>query len=75
MIELELYAAGMRDLDKIHELAHQLEAVPGLRYKVDSNHDIVYLELDPPTITSRENATIFAPLGLEPRSETELLSA
>src|SRR5437016_1525846 len=54
MIELEVYAAGVRDLNKILELDHQLEAVPGLRYKVDSNHDIVYLELDEPTITFRE---------------------
>jgi len=52
MIELEVYAAGLRDLDKVLELDHQLEAIPGLRYKVDSNHDLVYLELDEPTITA-----------------------
>ena len=34
MIELEVYAAGLRNIDKILELDHQLEAVPGLRYKV-----------------------------------------
>jgi hypothetical protein len=67
MIELEVYAAGVRDLNKILELDHQLEAVPGLRYKVDSNHDIVYLELDEPTITSRQIRTLFVELGLEPR--------
>ncbi len=66
MIELEVYAAGVRDLNKILELDHQLEAVPGLRYKVDSNHDIVYLELDEPTITSRQIRTLFVELGLEP---------
>ena len=59
MIELEVYAAGVRDLNKILELDHQLEAVPGLRYKVDSNHDIVYLELDEPNITFREIRAIF----------------
>ncbi len=87
MIELEVYAAGVRDLNKILELDHQLEAVPGLRYKVDSNHDIVYLELDEPTITFREIRGIFLKLGLEPRfvgaippelrprSKTQLLSA
>ncbi len=87
MIELEVYAAGVRDLNKILELDHQLEAVAGLRYKVDSNHDIVYLELDEPTITVREIRSIFAKLGLEPRfvgeippalrpgSKTQLLSA
>lgn len=67
MIELEVYAAGVRDLNKILELDHELEAVPSLRYKVDSNHDIVYLELDEPTITSREIRNIFVRLGLEPR--------
>ena len=87
MIELEVYAAGVRDLNKILELDHQLEAVPALRYKVDSNHDIVYLELDEPTITLREIRSIFLKLGLEPRfvgeippelrprSKTQLLSA
>ena len=87
MIELEVYAAGVRDLNKILELDHQLETVPGLRYKVDSNHDIVYLELDEPTITFREIRGIFLKLGLEPRfvgaiplelhprSKTQLLSA
>jgi hypothetical protein len=67
MIELEVYAAGVRDLDKILELDHQLEAVPGLRYKVDSNHDIVYMELDEPTVTFREIGMIFRKLSLEPR--------
>jgi hypothetical protein len=67
MIELEVYAAGVRDLDKILELDHQLEAVPGLRYKVDSNHDIVYMELDEPTVSFREIGMIFRKLGLEPR--------
>ena len=67
MIELEVYASGVRDLNKILELDHQLEAVPGLRYKVDSNHDIVYLELDEPNITFREISAGFVKLGLEPR--------
>jgi len=87
MIELEVYAAGVRDLNKILELDHELEAVPSLRYKVDSNHDIVYLELDEPAITFRDIRGIFVKLGLEPRvvgaippelrprSKTELLSA
>lgn len=67
MIELEVYAAGLRDLNKILELDHQLETVPGLRYKVDSNHDIVYLELEEPTITVREIRAMFKKLGLDPR--------
>jgi len=67
MIELEVYAAGLRDLNKVLELDHQLETVPGLRYKVDSNHDIVYLELEEPTITVREIRAMFKKLGLDPR--------
>jgi hypothetical protein len=67
MIELEVYAAGVRDLNKILELDHQLETVAGLRYKVDSNHDLVYLEIEEPTITFREIRAIFRRLGLDPR--------
>ena len=67
MIELEVYAAGVRDLNKILELEHELEAIAGLRYKVDSNHDLVYLELDEPTITFREIRAIFRRLSLDPR--------
>jgi hypothetical protein len=67
MIELEVYAAGVRDLNKILELDHELEAVAGLRYKIDSNHDLVYLEIEEPTITFREIRSIFRKLGLDPR--------
>src|SRR5439155_7782981 len=67
MLELEVYAAGLRDLDKILELDHQLSSIPGLRYKVDRNHDLVYLELDQPTITFREIRAIFRKLSLDPR--------
>ena len=67
MLELEVYAAGVRDLNKILELDRELAAVAGLRYKVDSNHDLVYLELDGPTVTFRDIRAIFRKLGLEPR--------
>ena len=67
MIELEVYAPGLRDLSKILELDHQLAAITGLRYKVDSNHDLVYLDLDEPTINVGEIRAIFLKLGLEPR--------
>ena len=67
MIELEVYAAGLRDLNKILELDHLFEAIAGLRYKVDSNHDLVYLELDEPTIRVHEIRAIFLKLGLDPR--------
>jgi hypothetical protein len=67
MLELEVYAAGVRDLNKIMELDMELEAIPGLRYKVDRNHNLVYLELDQPTITLREIRAIFRKLALDPR--------
>ena len=87
MIELEVYAVGVRDLNKILELDHQLATVPGLRYKVDSNHDLVYLEMDEPVITLREIRAVFRKLELDPRfvgavspdlrpkTKTQLLSA
>lgn len=67
MLELEIYAAGLSDLDKILQLDHELAAIPGLRYKVDRNHNLVYFELDEPTITLREIRAIFRKLSLEPR--------
>ena len=67
MFELEIYAAGVRNLDKILELDHELERIPGLRYKVDSNHDIVYLEADEPTFTVQDIRTAFERLGFAPR--------
>ncbi|MDQ6626543.1 MAG: hypothetical protein M3Y69_10490 [Verrucomicrobiota bacterium] len=67
MLELEVYAAGVRDLNKILELEHELEPLAGLRYKVDRNHDVVYLELDAPTVSFREIRSIFRRLNLEPR--------
>ena len=68
MIELEVYAAGVRDLDKIMQLDHLLETVSGLRYKVDSNHDIVYLEFDEPaSMTTAAVRNTFSSIGLRAR--------
>ena len=67
MLELEVYAAGVRDLNKILELDHELGTVGGLRYKVDSNHDLVYLEMEEPIVTFREIRATFRKLGLDPR--------
>lgn len=87
MLELEVYAAGVRDLNKIMELDHELGALAGLRYKVDANHDLVYLEMEEPSVSVREIRASFRKLGLEPRfvgaippelrpkSKTQLLSA
>jgi hypothetical protein len=67
MIESEVYATGLCALNKILELDHHLEAIAGLRYKVDSNHDLVYLELDEPTIRVHEIHATFPKLGLNSR--------
>ena len=67
MLELEVYAAGVRDLNKILELDIELGAIEGLHYKVDRNHDIVYMELEGPTVTFREIRAIFRKLALEPK--------
>ena len=68
MIELEVYAAGVRELDKIMQLDHLLETVSGLRYKVDSNHDLVYLEFDEPaSMTSVAIRETFGKIGLKAR--------
>jgi hypothetical protein len=87
VLELEVYAAGVRDLNKILELDIELEAVPGLHYKVDRNHDIVYMEFEAPAVTFREIRSIFRKLGLDPkfvgaipaelrpRTKTQLLEA
>jgi len=66
MFEIEIYARGLREMGKILELDRQLVEIAGLRYKVDTNHDIVYLEFDEPTLSLREIRTIFLKLSLEP---------
>ena len=66
MIELEIYARGLREMGKILELDRQLVEIGGLRYKVDTNHDIIYLEFDEPTLSVREIRAIFLKLGLQP---------
>ena len=66
-MELEVYAAGLRALNKILQLGRQLEAIAGLRYRVDSNNDLVYFGVDKPTLNVREVRAIFLRLGLDPR--------
>ncbi|HZE56903.1 MAG TPA: hypothetical protein VE031_03530 [Chthoniobacterales bacterium] len=67
MLELEVYAAGVRELNKILELDIELGPIGGLHYKVDRNHDIVYMELEVATVTFREIRSIFRKLGLDPK--------
>jgi len=66
MFEVEIYAHGLREMGKILELDRQLVEIAGLRYKMDTNHDIVYIEFDEPTLSIRDIRTIFIKLDLEP---------
>ena len=67
MIELEIYAAGVRDLKIILELDHALETLPEIRYKIDRNHDIVYIEAQEATFDVQQVLAAFKKLGLTPR--------
>lgn len=65
MIEIEVYAAGLRAPDKLMGLDLELGAIPGLRYKVDTLHDIVFMESDDPDISLEEIRSIFNKLDLQ----------
>jgi hypothetical protein len=66
MIELEIYAVGLRN--KVPELRNQMDLVSKVRYKIDSNHDIAYFEADAAEHISLEMVTdLFTRIGLNPR--------
>jgi len=67
MIELEVYAVGLRDSDYIQKLNHELEGFPHLRYQVDPNHDIVYFEMEEAVVTLNQIANVFTRVGLHSR--------
>ena len=67
MIELEVYAVGLRDSDYIQKLNHEMEAFLGVRYQVDPNHDIVYFEMEEPQVTLNQIGAVFKRIGLAPR--------
>ena len=50
MIEFEIYAEGLREGDRIMQLDSQLGTLNGLRYQIDRNHDMVYFEMEEPTL-------------------------
>lgn len=67
MIEILVYAAGLRDPNKLMLLGHQVDVLP-TRYKIDIPHDMVYFEIDDPSkITLRQIHNLFENIGLEPR--------
>lgn len=67
MTEFEIYAAGVRAPDKLMGLDLELGAIPGLRYKVDTLHDIIFLETGDPGPSLEEIGSIFNKLDLRAR--------
>ena len=65
MSELEIYAAGVRQPEKMLGLALELDVMPNLCYKVDTNHDIVYLEFGDVLPSMHTLESIFTKLGLK----------
>ena len=68
MIELEVYAKGLRKEQHILELTNQMNMLPRVRYKIDANHDLVYFEIDDPAdVSFRQLNDLFTHIGLIPR--------
>lgn len=68
MIEVEIYAPGLRSESTVMQLRNQMDHFPKVRYKVDVRHDLVYFEIDKPgDISQMEIHQIFEAIDLEPR--------
>jgi hypothetical protein len=67
MIELDIYAKGVRQMDKILALELELGSVEGLRYRLDNAHDMVYLELETPAVTADGLRSMFRRCDLDPK--------
>jgi hypothetical protein len=68
MIEIEVYARGLRADSTLLQLRSQMDLLPQVRYKIDTNHDLVYFEIDDPQqISLRELDSVFTSIGLTPR--------
>ena len=63
--EIEIYAAGLRDPQKMMALALELDVIEGLHYKVDTRHDLVYMEFSGPVLNVTEMRDIFERIGLK----------
>jgi len=67
-IEVEVYAPGLREQDRVLQLSHQMDLLPGLRYKVDTLHEMVYFESDRVDGLSQEGiVNVFDAIGIQPR--------
>ncbi len=68
MIEVQIYAPGLRKESAIMQLRSQMDHFPQVRYKVDSRHDLVYFEIDQHGDLSQEEIhQIFEAIDLSPR--------
>lgn len=68
MIEVEIYAPGIRTEAAMMQLRNQMDSFPRVRYKVDARHDIIYFEIDRPgDISQQELHQIFDAIDLVPR--------
>jgi hypothetical protein len=68
MIEVEIYAPGLRAESTVMQLRNQMDHFPKVRYKVDTRHDLVYFEIDKPgDINQQEINQIFDAIDLSPR--------
>ncbi|MBL9132207.1 MAG: hypothetical protein JNG86_13470 [Verrucomicrobiaceae bacterium] len=68
MIEVEIYAPGLRNESALMQLRNQMDHFPRVRYKVDTRHDLVYFEIDRPgDLSQQEINQIFDAIDLSPR--------
>lgn len=68
MIELEVYAKGLRATRYLMELRSQMDMLPKVRYKIDERHDLVYFEIDDPQeVSLKQIDLLFTNIGLRPR--------
>jgi hypothetical protein len=65
VVEIEIYAKGLRAPDKLLGLNLEFGAIAGLHYKLDTLHDIMFIGSENLTISLQEIASIFAKLGLK----------
>ncbi len=68
MIEIEVYARGLRADNAVMQLRSQMDLLPRIRYKMDTHHDMVYFEIDDPSeVSLKQIHHLFADIGLNPR--------
>jgi hypothetical protein len=85
MIEIEIYAPGIRETSRVLQLDREVQAFARLRYKIDAAHDIVYFEMESPVVTVQDIRALFRRIGIEghfvglippelkPKAKTQLL--